>query len=131
MPNGVSISIQKQDGEPTKVTVNRGDESWEVSGDDPESLKALPEDLRPFVDRMIHGGGQGFNIEMPEFGNMPHRPGFDGERMRQRLEAMERRLEEMQKRFGVPAHDEAKPAQPAEQIQPVTFRKEQRCHGPP
>lgn len=117
MPNGVSISVQKNDGEPTKVTVKRGNESWEVNGDDPESLKALPEDLRPFVDRMIHGGGQGFNIEMPQFGNMPHRPSFDGERLRERLEAMERRLEEMQKRFGGPAHDEAKPAQPAEQAE--------------
>ncbi len=119
MPNGVSVSIQKQDGEPTKITVKRGDETWEVVGDDAESLKQLPDDLRPFVERMLHGGGPAnFNIEMPELGNMPQRPGFDGERIRERLEAMERRLQEMQQRLLPPDHEsKEKPAQPNEQAQ--------------
>jgi membrane-associated protease RseP (regulator of RpoE activity) len=113
MPNGVSISIKKEDDQPAKITVKRGDESWEVVGDDPESLKALPDDLRPFVERMLHGGGPAnFDIDLPAFGQVPGRPIFDGEQLRQRLEAMERRLEEMQKRFAPRAHDSD--AQPAE-----------------
>ena len=112
MPNGVSISIQKQDGEPTKITVKRGEESWEVIGDDAESLKQLPEDLRPFVERMLRGNGQAnFNIEMPELGRMPQHPGFDGERIRERLEAMERQLNEMRERMlGPEKESDAKPA---------------------
>ena len=66
MPNGVSISIQKQDDKPTHITVKRGDETWNVIGDDPESLKQLPEDLRPFVEQMLHGNG-GMHIHMPNF----------------------------------------------------------------
>ena len=113
MPNGVSITIQKENDQPAKVTVKRGNETWEVTGDDPESLKALPDDLRPFVERMLHGGGPAnFNIDLPAFGQMPGRPVFDGEQLRQRLEAMERRLEEMQQRMLGPNRDSD--AQPAE-----------------
>lgn len=117
MPNGeVSINIQKDNDGPAKITVKRGDETWEVTGDDAESLQALPEDLRPFVERMLRGNGPAnFDVELPAFGNLPGgpggRPGFDGERIRQRLEAMERRLEEMHKRFAPPAEKaEAQPA---------------------
>jgi hypothetical protein len=111
MPNGVSISIQKQDGEPTKVTVKRGDETWTVTGDDPESLKQLPEDLRPFVERMVRGGRVG--IHMPNFERRFEGPGFGDGQLRERLERMEKRLDEMQKRFH--GEDHAAPAKPADQ----------------
>jgi hypothetical protein len=102
MPNGVSVSIQKQDNQPARVTVKRGDETWEVTEGDQDSLNKLPKDLRPFVEQMLHGGGPGrmqFNFREggpgigPEFG--------DG-RLRERLERMEKRMEEMQKRFHSP-----------------------------
>lgn len=100
MPNGVSVSIQKQNGQPTHITVTRGKEKWEVTGDDPDSLKKLPEDLRPFVERMLHGGGSA--IHMPNFGP-EGTPRFgrdmDNGALRERLERMEKRLEEMQKRL--------------------------------
>lgn len=105
MPNGVSVSIQKQDGQPTHITVTRGKDKWEVTGDDPESLKKLPEDLRPFVERMLHGGGgggMGGVIRGPE-GFRPQGPGagpeMDGGRLREQLERMEKRLDEMQRRL--------------------------------
>ncbi len=55
MPNGVSINIQKQNDQPTHITVKRGNDTWDIVGDDPESLKKLPNDLRPFVEQMLHG----------------------------------------------------------------------------
>jgi membrane-associated protease RseP (regulator of RpoE activity) len=110
IPNGVSVSIQKQDGQPAHITVQRGEETWEVVGDDPKSLEQLPEDLRPFVAQLLDGGQGGFHVDMPEIGphGRPGRPVFDGEQLRERLEAMERRLEEMQQRLqaGEAASDE-------------------------
>ncbi|MCI0333966.1 MAG: PDZ domain-containing protein [Planctomycetes bacterium] len=98
IPNGVSVNIAKEDGKPTRITLKRGEETWEVVGDDPESLKQLPEDLRPFVEQLLHGKspmdltfGRPGQPPMPEFG--------DG-RLRERLERMEKRMEELIKRFG-------------------------------
>jgi hypothetical protein len=97
MPNGVSVNVRKEKGKPTHITVTRGEEKWEVVGDDPESLKQLPEDLRPFVEQMLHGespmnfglGGSGQG-PMPELG--------DG-RLRERMERMEKRMQEMMERL--------------------------------
>ena len=98
MPNGVSISVQKEDGKPAHITVKRGEETWDVVGDDPESLKQLPEDLRPFVARMMHGNA-GMKIDMPNFDRRIPGPEIDAGRLRDRLERMEQRLEELQKRL--------------------------------
>jgi PDZ domain len=104
LPNGVSISIQKQNDQPTHITVTRGSDKWEITGDDPEALKKLPDDLRPAVERMLHGGGIGGGVSafrMPNFG--PQGPGMgpdmDGNRLREQLERMEKRLNEMQQRM--------------------------------
>ena len=56
MPNGVSVSVQKENNQPAHVTVKRGNDTWNIVGDDPESLKQLPEDLRPFVEQMVQSG---------------------------------------------------------------------------
>jgi hypothetical protein len=103
LPNGVSISIQKQNDQPTHITVTRGSDKWEITGDDPEALKKLPSDLRPAVERMLHGGvGGGVgSFHMPDFA--PQGPGMgpdmDSGRMREQLERMEKRLNEMQRRM--------------------------------
>lgn len=55
MPSGVSVSIQRNNDEPAQITVKKGDQTWQIQGDDEESLKQLPEDVRPFVERMLHG----------------------------------------------------------------------------
>jgi membrane-associated protease RseP (regulator of RpoE activity) len=99
VPNGVSVNVQKQDGQPAQITVKRGDETWNLT-DDPESLKQLPEDLRPFVEGMIHGN-RGMQFRMPNFERGPGAgPGIGDGRLRERMERLEERLEEMQKRFG-------------------------------
>ena len=103
MPNGVSMSVQKQEGQPTHITVKRGEETWEVVGDDPESLKQLPEDLRPFVERMMHGHG-GMKIDMPNFDRRIPGPAVDDARLQDRLERMEQQLEELQKRLSGEDH---------------------------
>jgi membrane-associated protease RseP (regulator of RpoE activity) len=100
MPNGVSVSIQKQNDQPAHITVKRGSDTWDIVGDDPESLKKLPEDLRPFVEQMVQGHGK--NMAMPNFNRGPGAPGAESGRVRERLERMEQRLEELQKRLGSP-----------------------------
>jgi hypothetical protein len=54
LPEGVSVTIVKQGQEPAKITVQRGEESWEVTAD---KLAELPEDLRPSVEAMLGLGG--------------------------------------------------------------------------
>jgi len=100
MPNGVSVSVQKENDQPAHITVKRGSDTWNIVGDDPESLKQLPDDLRPFVEHMIHNNGM--NIQMPKFQQNFGGPAFDNGKMRDRMERMEQRLEEMQKRLSGP-----------------------------
>lgn len=54
LPQGVSISIQKEGDGPAKITVKRDGESWEVTE---ETIDELPEDLRPAVKSMLNRGG--------------------------------------------------------------------------
>ncbi len=108
LPNGVSISVQKQTGQPTHIVVQRGEDKWDITGDDPEALKKLPEDLRPTVERMLHGGGGmggamggSGSVRLPNF--PPPGPGMglgpDGNRMLEQLQRMEKQLNEMQQRM--------------------------------
>src|SRR4051794_21999667 len=104
MPNGVSVSITKENDKPAHISVKRGSDSWEIDGDNPEALKKLPADLRPFVEQMLHGGGmthgpQPFNFQGPGFQGPGPSADMDAGRMRDRMERMEKRLEEMQKRM--------------------------------
>lgn len=102
MPNGVSVSIQKQNDGPAHITVKRGNDTWDIVGDDPKSLATLPEDLRPFVEQMLAGAQSG---QLPTLPQMPMMPGMgppagfrDGE-LQQRLDQMQQQLEELQQRM--------------------------------
>jgi len=97
IPNGVSVNIAKEAGKPTHVTVTRGDETWEVVGDDPESLKQLPEDLQPFVEQMLQGASP-MDLHMGRMGQHPM-PEFGDGRLRERMERMEKRMQEMLERL--------------------------------
>lgn len=98
VPSGVSVSVNKQEGQPTHVTVKRGDETWEVTGDDAESLKKLPEDLRPVVEQMLHGDGEGLKMHAPKFEGRVGAPGFDNG-LQDRLERMEQQMQLLQKQL--------------------------------
>lgn len=115
LPNGVSVSIQKEDNQPVHITVQRGDEVWEVVGDDPESLNRLPDDLRPFVEQMLHSHGtMGLPgpgvIDLPE--GMPHPeimlPDWDAQQkeLRESIETLQQQVEELQQRFATPDEPE-------------------------
>jgi membrane-associated protease RseP (regulator of RpoE activity) len=97
LPNGVSVSITKEDNQPARITVKRGEDTWEIVGDDPASLNQLPEDLRPFVDQMLHGQSR----HAMSFGH-PGRaisPELGEGRLRERLDRIERRMQELQERL--------------------------------
>jgi membrane-associated protease RseP (regulator of RpoE activity) len=113
MPNGVSVSVQKEGDGPAKITVKRGNDTWEVTGDDPESLKQLPEDLRPFVEQMVHGGG-GPVMNLHGRERMQRTDGEDG-RVRERLERIEKRMQELMDRFGRETKPVEQPKAQAEQ----------------
>jgi hypothetical protein len=53
-PEGLSISIAKSGDGPAKVTVKRGDQTWEV---DENELGELPDDVRPHVESLLGKGG--------------------------------------------------------------------------
>lgn len=50
LPEGVTVSITRTGNEPAKVTVKRGEQSWETTEKD---LSVLPEDLRGPVNEML------------------------------------------------------------------------------
>lgn len=53
-PLDLRVQIQREGNETARLKVQRGDDSWELSEDD---LDQLPDDLRPYVKRML-GGSQ-------------------------------------------------------------------------
>jgi membrane-associated protease RseP (regulator of RpoE activity) len=122
MPSGVSVSVQRNNNEPAQITVKKGDQTWQIVGDDEESLQQLPDDVRPFVERMLNGQrnvarfGQAFdmgglNAEIEQFlprGLGKFRNQADGMRnqfqqqedqLKKRMEIMEKRLQQLQERF--------------------------------
>jgi hypothetical protein len=107
IPNGVSVSIQKNGDQPAHVTVKRGNESWEVTGDDPESLKQLPEDLQPFVQHLLGQSNGGFNVELPQppqgmQGMIPQTDEDHAQDLQSQLDAMKQQLKELEQRLGPP-----------------------------
>ncbi|MFP6765484.1 MAG: PDZ domain-containing protein [Planctomycetaceae bacterium] len=53
-PNGVSVSITRNNNEPARIQVKRGDDSWEVTSDE---IDSLPEDLRSGIRVMLNQDG--------------------------------------------------------------------------
>jgi hypothetical protein len=114
MPGGVSVSVAREGDAPAQVTVKKGDQTWNFQGDDQAALAKLPDDVRPFVEKML-GAQQG----RPLVKQFQLGQGFDPQAVRQRadeaskrilkqMEQMEQRMQEMQRRF-----DERFPAEPA------------------
>jgi serine protease Do len=50
LPPNLSVVVSKQGEQPAKITVQRGDKTWDLSE---KELDQLPADIRPFVDQML------------------------------------------------------------------------------
>ncbi len=101
LPGGVTVSIKKQGDEAVHITITRGDETWDITGDDPESLAKLPDDIRPVIEQLVRAGGSP-EIVLPKIPNIPQPmpvPQFDDERFQKRMEQMEKQLEKLQERL--------------------------------
>jgi hypothetical protein len=99
MPAGVSVNIEKNGDEPTHITVKKGNDTWDIVGDDPGSLEQLPEDVRPFVEQLLQSG-RSRSFAMPSMPDMPampelHRDGINDDSMQQQLHRMEQELQRM------------------------------------
>jgi membrane-associated protease RseP (regulator of RpoE activity) len=117
-PGGVSVSVTREGDGPATVTVKKGDQTWTVKGDDEEALKELPDDVRPFVEQMLHGQRGAFNFGELQ-GLIPDATGrvefdFDGQgvddanrHMMERMEQLERQLDELRQQLQhqLPAED--------------------------
>jgi hypothetical protein len=99
MPAGVSVNIEKNGDQPTHITVKKGNDTWDIVGDDPGSLEQLPDDVRPFVEQLLHrGGSMPFAAPgMPPMHAMPHHgpAGFDNNAMQHQLQRLEQELQQM------------------------------------
>ena len=66
-PTGMSINIQREGDQPAKITVQKDNKKWEVTE---ETLNELPDDIRPQVEGMLHGGGRfelrGLDVPWPQ-----------------------------------------------------------------
>ena len=128
VPNGVSVSIRRNEDGPAQITVKQGDKTWRIEEGDEKALQQLPDDVRPYVERMLKGQnnlrGFGGAFELGDLqeeleGILPRglgnlRPQGDNIRddffqqenqLRKRMEQLEKRLQQLQQRFdnGEPA----------------------------
>jgi membrane-associated protease RseP (regulator of RpoE activity) len=123
VPNGVSVNVTRNGDGPATITIQKGDETWTVEGDDAEAIAKLPEDVRPFVEQIL-------NRDESVFGAMPNIvPGdlrqFDAggagdridrmnQKMLERMERLEQRLRELQEeRQAAPADDSDRAEDPS------------------
>ncbi len=64
LPGGeeVTVKVDREGDEPAKISVDRGNESWNLTEAD---LEQLPEDLQPLVESQLNGGGRLLRGLMP------------------------------------------------------------------
>ena len=59
LPNGTSITIQRNNDKPAQITVKKGGKTWEITGDDTKAIEKLPKELRPMIQQMLKNPGHG------------------------------------------------------------------------
>jgi hypothetical protein len=117
LPGSMSITIVKTGDKPTRITVKRGEDVWEV---DEKGIDQLPKDVRPYVERMLQGIVVGPDVLIPRFDFMPDwviqkkppQPAQAGpparDPMEEQMRRMNQRLDELQQMMeGL--HDKAGP----------------------
>lgn len=128
IPGGVSVSVTRDGDGPATVTVKKGDKTWTVKGDDEEALQELPDDVRPFVEQMLHGQRGMINFGELQ-GLIPNARGqaqFDfggqqfedaNQQMMDRMEHLEQQLDQLRQQLEhqTPAEDGNAGTDPANQ----------------
>jgi len=109
LPEDTTVTIMKHGDEPAKITVEHDGKKYETTED---KLDELPEEVRPFVDRML-GGGMPLGMKPgPVFHFTPEWP-VPGQktpmvvpeeetrqnRLEKRLDEMNRRLDQLREKF--------------------------------
>ena len=120
VPNGVSVNVTRNGDGPATITIQQGDKTWTVEGDDAEAIAKLPADVRPFVDQILNrdnaqfGGMPGFNLEELQNAVPGDLRQFDAggaadnvdrmnQRLLERMERLEQRILELQEQHEAPA----------------------------
>jgi hypothetical protein len=121
-PGGVSISMEREANGPARAIVRRGDQVWEVEQGDAAALAALPDDIRPTVERMFAGQGA-VPVIPPRVGGMPgfRERVFGGNAdamFQEQMQQMRRELDALRAQIEAPAAQQAVP-QAAPQAQPA------------
>ncbi len=103
----LSVEISKESGQPARIKVRRGDESWELTED---NLSELPKDIRGHVRRMLGKGpaeglmvlpwqsgpnDQGSQVIVPSMPNMQDLPAD----IRKQFEELQHRMDEMMRQL--------------------------------
>jgi membrane-associated protease RseP (regulator of RpoE activity) len=101
IPSGISLNITKEDDEPAKIKVKKGDKTWEFRADDEEAIAELPDGIRTFIEPMLGGHGidvfgEALELDLPEgelhADELHFTPQHD---LMERMEKMEQRLKEL------------------------------------
>ncbi len=75
VPDDLEIQIVKKGEAPAKIEIKQGEKSWSVSEDE---LGELPEEIRPYAERMLSRGPAPFTISVPPNPFMQNQPGRPG-----------------------------------------------------
>ncbi len=92
MPGNLNIQITRQGDQPADIVVKRDGDTWTLKETD---LDALPDDVRPHVESMLHGGGiTVFGEGLPDIRALDLE-GIPWPQMRERFDDIDRRMEKM------------------------------------
>jgi len=115
LPNGYIVTMSRENDQPVRITVKKGDQTWTIVGDDEEALEQLPEDVRRHVQGLLAGSvnmalGDDLQKQLRNFQlrawpggefRLPQGLPFNDQQdpVLERLEQLERQLQELQQRL--------------------------------
>ena len=115
LPNGYAVTITRENDQPVRITVKKGDQTWTIVGDGEEALEQLPEDVRRHVQGLLGGSvnmslGDDLQQQLRNFQlrawpgdefRLPQGLPFNDQqdRVLKRMEQLERQLKELQQRL--------------------------------
>jgi hypothetical protein len=104
-PAGLSIQIERENDEPARITVRKGDSSWEVTED---TIAELPEDVRGTVEGMLKGGaGRGLLIQPMDRLPTLEFEGFPWPEFQRRFDEMDKQLRELREQMQEQVEEES------------------------